>query len=1016
MASIAVSAAGAATTGGLAAALGPFGAIGLVLGASLVDQLVIMPALQGKGRGAAQTPRLAGLPVGSNEPGAPRIWAIGNRVRVPCHVLWQDTKTREINLRQKGSSGITQRLVTVSALIALNDRQTSSMQQLVGNGKLLVWRDRNLVEVRTNAMSAAQDGARIAITMADQSDPDLSETFEVGDIVKLSGFVEATSTPDINGTYWSVQAVTAHSASATSTITLDPADGQTVTGVNSSGGTVFAPALIERVDDALVFDTPPATITFPATSGGPRIYILPVYRDPREVFTAGDEVVANGAGFSGIWQGRVLSVTATQIAIYPVQQVSTTPGISGWDRIEFSATNQYPGSLFPSTFDIEEHYHDGSETQDPDSLIEDAEGIGNVSAYRGIAYQGLEDFEVTQFGNALPFSLEAIIDVDPGMTWGDAIRAVLERAGIPADRIDVEDMAEEPFEGFYIRGAAPTVTTIQPLLVAKQLLSQDRDGVLSFFAVENADVVSIENGAQKTALGARRFGEQATDDKVGRQAVALEDLPTSIGIRHQDPDNAYAPGYQSFGLRNPSGIDWQNHREVDLSSLVLRRKDARNLATTLMRRAWINSTTVDVMLDARYIDLLENDLITLTDDDGYDLTCRIVKREIGANLLVKITAVLEDVALEVTGSAVQGPAGTYTPPPVQPALLTEAVMDLPPLTPAEAAVPTLRLACGPQPGAVFQGARLYESRDGGTTWVPVATFDREHTIGTITTTMDAGTVAETYGSTGVTFDDATAVTVELESLGWAGGLQTVLPIEAELAGRNWCAIEDLTTGRWEVCAFTTATQTGTRTYELTDWLRGLRGTHPDAGITKPAGGRFVLLDGWDFSGRSREVQDRPNGLSLLYRFVPVGATVEEVESFGITPTWRSASPLPPRKLTATIDGGTYDATIETENWCKQPLPLGTVGPYPMDESFEEYVFTFYDPTGAAARRTKTLSVRNSAGQVVGSPTLRDRFVVYTAAEQTADGYTPAASNTFWVDVQQVGDFGTSVSNPRQVTG
>ena len=136
------------------------------IGAAVVDATVLMPALAGKGRGAGLPPRLQDNPVGSNQPGAPRIWAIGSRVRVPTHVLWQKEKIREaITTHHKEGTTVDQRQVMVDCAISLNDRVTAEMTQLIGNGKLLVWESRNLQRITTNEMSAAVSGSDIVITM-----------------------------------------------------------------------------------------------------------------------------------------------------------------------------------------------------------------------------------------------------------------------------------------------------------------------------------------------------------------------------------------------------------------------------------------------------------------------------------------------------------------------------------------------------------------------------------------------------------------------------------------------------------------------------------------------------------------------------------------------------------------------------------------------------------------------------------------------------------------------------------
>lgn len=61
--------------------------------------------------------------------------------------------------------------------------------------------------------------------------------------------------------------------------------------------------------------------------------------------------------------------------------------------------------LASSEFARSVRIYTGTETQDPDPLIEAIKGVGNVPAYLGTAYVVFEDLVLTQFGNTLP-SLE----------------------------------------------------------------------------------------------------------------------------------------------------------------------------------------------------------------------------------------------------------------------------------------------------------------------------------------------------------------------------------------------------------------------------------------------------------------------------------------------------------------------------------------------------------------------------------------------------------------------------------
>ena len=67
--------------------------------------------------------------------------------------------------------------------------------------------------------------------------------------------------------------------------------------------------------------------------------------------------------------------------------------------------------------------------------------------------------------------------------------------------------------------------------------------------------------------------------------------------------------------------------------------------------------------------------------------------------------------------------------------------------------------------------------------------------------------------------------------------------EAEvLAGANRIAVES-DSGPWEIVGFAAAELITPRTYRLTRLLRGQGGSEPEMLRTRPAGQRFVLLDG-----------------------------------------------------------------------------------------------------------------------------------------------------------------------------
>jgi hypothetical protein len=1015
--------------------------VGWIVGiaAAVLDATVIQPALQGKGKQAANAPRVFDVPVGSNEAGAPRVWAIGRRIRVPTHVMWSSDKTLESGGgNSKRGTNVLQKRTYVDALVSLNDRKTGQMTQMIGNGKLLIWKTRNLASVVSEQMIVSTTGSgptRLVLTMSDTFQPDFTRLLSAGRAVQLSGFL-TTSGSDINEVYWLVESVTAHT-STPSKLTLVPASGQTAAGVVATAGTILSPAVVTRMDDTLVSDNLTMVVATAPITSGRKVSIS--YTNPslaslgmNVIFRVGDEVQlldvqdvtpgpTNGYGstFPDGWftdtTFKVIGVNATEVGLDVLTIPPTTlfynsntnpsptpnPSLSATRIAKLIPTKSLPFSApyFPSTFDPAARYHDGSDPQTADALAEATLGVGNVPSYNGVACQALEQFFVNDFGAAMPFSLEATIDPDYGMTWAQAYYEVLRRGGIPAQYIDTGDVADRPFGGMYLRGAVPTVTAMQPMLIAGQHVGQERDGAIAVFDIDNADVVQVENGAVFSDMGAHTYGQRDQgDEKIQVEDAADEELPTSVSVRHQDPDLLYAEGFQHFGLRNPTASERSNETEISLTNMALTRTEARNLAATVMRRAYINRRTYRFTLNASYLHVAENDLLTLTDDAGNDITCRVIQRDIGADFRVSVTALAERTSLAVSGSPVQ--SGAALPPPVivsAPSLRVVPV-DAPGIDNGEVQVPSLKLAVTAESGT-FRGASVWESTD-GSNWAPVGSIGTQAMVGTLDTAIASETAAEAYGSTAVTLG---AETIEATFAGDDDHVQLDGATLADInAGKNWLAMVD--SGYVELIGFTTATDMGDGVWELGGLYRGLRGT--TVRTWQPGTQVVVLSASIDAGIFVRQFVGGSSPQSLSYKVVPSGKTIDDVAAIQVACEWLNARPLPVRSVAKTIGGSPYDARFTiTAQWCRQVQALGTQPPHPIDEPFEGYTLTIYDPTGTSIVRTKTILATAASG----STTLRDRWLDYPAAEQSADGYTPGSSTTFVVDVQQVGEFGIGPS-------
>ena len=826
------------------------------------------------------------------------------------------------------------------------------------------------------------------------TNPDATSQYQIEgacEVAHLSGWI---GTPSISG-YWRVVDVTPHGATP-STLKLVTLQGHVISGLSVTAGSPNTPAKIVRVDDAAVESG--YEVTEIITSGGNRVGIeldrMSADFDISRVFSVGDLV--RTVGYTGGVDGLQFRVDALESdrAVLSLVSGSTSPAtvtagtVSNAGRIEYWTPQTAPPNLFG---DI--NIYRGDEAQTADDIITQTKPIAQTPGYRGQAYVAFDEFNETGFGGSFPPDAEAIIEPDLDFSWRDAIRLICSRSGIEASELDLAGLPEWQFDGGYLQGEQPGVTALQPIMVAGQIVPQERSGQLAFFRISDAEVVQIENGAAYSDMGASVGGASVAKSADG--TIDDSQLPVQVRIVFQDPDRNYGVGSETWALRHASAPRDGLRSEIDLSNMVVSKREARDLAATIVRRAWTNGATRELTLPIAYADLLENDCATWTDDDGEDHLVRIIRREMGTDFTVHLTGVVEDVDAEVTGSPAQNGAGIYGNPLTNVASLRVEILDIPPVTDQLANSPGVLICSSARRGSRFAGARVYESIDGGSNYTSIGTVGNSVVMGETTTTLAAsGTLGWPPGTGTIEWDTVSTVTVRIDS----GDLFT-FPDAAVISGVNWCVVGD------EIMAFATVTQVSTGVYTLSRLLRGLRGTHDAAGAAKTAGARFVLLAGaLDLGAMFRDLRGVVSiGATINYKVVPTGARFGDIAAIPVVFSGWNARPLPVLTISKAIPVvAPFDAQFSFQNWTRRNLPLGTATPYALDEPFEEYELTVYDPTGATVVRTVTLT---SVG--TGTNTLRDPWLYYTTAQQIADGYTPSGSTTFAIGVRQRGAYGYS---------
>jgi len=349
------------------------------------------------------------------------------------------------------------------------------------------------------------------------------------------------------------------------------------------------------------------------------------------------------------------------------------------------------------------------------------------------------------------------------------------------------------------------------------------------------------------------------------------------------------------------------------------------------------------------------------------------------------------------------PAGTRSQLYIAPAVDLH-IIDVPALRPGEESYPGVYVAA--RTGSKAQGTgiddiggtttgqrvqadppiQVYLSRDGGTTFELAATLTAHCTAGFLMATENDflnGISAE--GISGATLvDDGSQLSVswdrlsEMPILWYDEFAPTSTTEELVQLGENRMVVGD------EVVEFATIStnplsadfgstdETASGVYWHSDLTRGRRGTENEI-ANRTSGDRVVLVN-----DAVQQVLLRPADINktLVWRAVTFGGDVTEAEDVSMTFLAKNVTPFAPTNVRGVRDSGN-DLTISWDRRTRSEVRLlGTLA-HPKGEDRDDYIVEILsEPLPRTVLRTITATGATS--------------VTYTAAQQTADGYTPGA--------------------------
>lgn len=595
--------------------------------------------------------------------------------------------------------------------------------------------------------------------------------------------------------------------------------------------------------------------------------------------------------------------------------------------------------------------YQGTSTQEPDSIIEAEEGVGNVPAYRNTAYVVIKDLQLGNFGNRIP-NLEFEVEADTEITVGAVSKDLIDRSGIQnASVFGLTDTVR----GYTIASQMPVYRAMTALEVGYNFVVSEQRGQIR--CVKKA--LGMKGSIPLEAMNAR-----LPDDMGDKQPIEYSDttevgMPDQVTVTFKDVNSEYQRNSQAAFRRRGNAV---NKVTQDIP-LVLTPNEAKKIADRLLWGAWSNKRSATFKYSDEFVRLNPADVVGIPFVDE-SLPFAITRVTRGNNGISEVEGVYDDP--EVFASNATGIASIIQRESVSvPGVTVFVPMDAP-LLRDENNDDGFYWAVTSASSA-WRGASILRSTDGGTTYASMSDVGVRTPIGTV-----SGVLAD--GPT-VVFDRSNTITVTLESD--TSELESISELLV-LNGGNAAWVGPAEGGVGEIIQFANATLVGANTYQLDTFLRGRKGTEHYTG-SHVSGERFVLLDQDTLGTNSFSIAD----WDLERSYKPVSVLLDEsiTDAQAFTNTGVRAKPLSPVHVLGSRDGSNNLTITWLRRSRKTQLGLGNGNP-PLGETSESYEIDVYD--GATVVRTITATSETAT---------------YTASQQSSDGLTPGNSVT--IDVYQI---------------
>lgn len=564
-------------------------------------------------------------------------------------------------------------------------------------------------------------------------------------------------------------------------------------------------------------------------------------------------------------------------------------------------------------------------------------------------------------------SLGAIESQDP--TIAEVTSRLCERSGMTASQYDVTALSSITTK---VRGL-----TISQVSSARSVLEQLM--ACYFYEAVVGDKIKFvpRAGAVVATIPYADLGWEANkapeDDPLPLRVGNELELPAQLALTYSNVDSDWQSDTQ-YSDRVFTGQESAGVLQVPMGFTA---SEAKVIVDARLTDMYVALMTAQISLSIAYAKLQPTDPIYVTGKNGELYRMRVVRRSEAQNVL-SLNLVQDDATVFTQLGLTSGGSGSQTAISAVPDTSLE-ILDIPLLRDTED-YRGYYLAVHSD-ATKWPGAEVYMSPDN-------VVYSRQAIMGTRAVYGTCQTILGDWAESGRTDEsNSVSVIIEYDSLDsyTVADMLNSTQVNAALIGN-------------EIVQFRTATLTATKTYTLTGFFRGRRGTEQYM-RGHGASERFILLA----TGGMQYVPLNASDLNRLryFKAPSAGQTLSAADAETATVTGVSLKPFSP--VSARINMDSTDVVFTWNRRTRLSTSIGGSAPQsiPLGEASEKYeVDIFSDRTYTTLKRTISST----------SPTC-----TYTAAQQTTD--FGSTQSHFYLRIYQISDtvgrgFPLEVSLPK----